>query len=429
MRVIVVGAGPAGSTLAYYLATAGVEVIVLEKTGFPREKICGDGLTPRAVREMNLMGIEHPESEGWRKNKGLRLIGGGHTMEMPWPALSGFPEYGLVRTREGFDEALARRAQAAGADLREHVFVTDPILDESGRLIGVRTTGTDARGRKVGPEENFHGDLVVAADGISARLALAMGVEKRDDRPMGVAVRTYFESPRHDDDWLESWVELRAPGEDGRPGEVLPGYGWIFGVGDGTSNVGLGILNTSKQFGKVDYRKVLTSWTSSLPEEWGYREENQRGPVRGAALPMAFNRTPHYRDGLMLIGDAGGMVNPFNGEGIAYAMESARLAAEVVADAAHLPAAARERSLAAYPELVRDRFGSYFTLGRGFTEVIGRPALMQLGVKYGLGSTVLMRFVVKLLANLTETPHRPDRDAYDRLIHALERLTPATSNQ
>ncbi|MEJ7743689.1 MAG: hypothetical protein WKF73_14785 [Nocardioidaceae bacterium] len=145
---------------------------------------------------------------------------------------------------------------------------------------------------------------------------------------MGVAVRTYYTSPRHDDDWLESWLEL-WDGEPGR-GDLLPGYGWIFGVGDGTANVGLGILNTSKAFQHVDYKDLLKKWLDHTPEEWGFRDHNRTQPVRGAALPMGFNRKPHYADGMLLVGDAGGMVNPFNGEGIAYAMESGEMAAEAI---------------------------------------------------------------------------------------------------
>lgn len=148
---------------------------------------------------------------------------------------------------------------------------------------------------------------------------------------MGVAVRTYFTSPRHDDDYLESWLELwdrRGPQD-----RLLPGYGWIFGMGDGTSNVGLGILNSSSAFKELDWREVLKAWCASMPEDWGYTPENMTMPIRGAALPMAFNRQPHYTKGLLLVGDAGGMVNPFNGEGIAYAMESGQIAADVIVQA------------------------------------------------------------------------------------------------
>lgn len=422
MKVLIVGAGPAGSTAAYYLASAGIEVTVLEKTRFPREKVCGDGLTPRAVREMQLMGLPHDPADGWRRNKGLRLIAGGRTVEVPWPELGAFPDYGLIRTRLGFDEALARHAQAAGAVVLEGHSVTAALTDDGGRVVGATASVLDEAGRKTGETRDFYADVVLAADGNSTRTAVSRGLEKRDDRPLGVAYRTYFTSPRHEDDWMEGWLEL--PDKSGNP---LPGYGWVFGVGDGTSNVGLGILNSSKEFGKLDYRQVLRDWTAGMPADWGFTPENQVGQIRGAALPMGFNRTPHYSDGLMLLGDAGGMVSPFNGEGISYAMESARFAAEFIERAA--AATSRQGTdavLAGYADYVRGQWGSHFTLGRVFAQLIGKPQIMKLALRTGMPIPVLMRFVVRMMANLTDAG---GRGFEDRVIHLLEKLAPATTNQ
>ena len=429
MKVLIVGAGPAGSTAACYLASAGVDVTVLEKTAFPREKVCGDGLTPRAVREIQLLRLPHEEADGWRRNKGLRLIAGGRTMELPWPLLSDFPDYGLIRTRLGFDEALARHAQAAGARILERHSVVSAVRGGDGRVEGVVANILDENGRRTGEQREFLADVVLAADGNSSRTALSLGIEKRDDRPLGVAVRTYFDSPRTNDEWMEGWLEL--PDAAGNP---LPGYGWVFGVGDGTSNVGLGILNSSKEFGKLDYRKVLRDWTAGMPAEWGFTPENQVGEIRGAALPMGFNRTPHYSPGLLLLGDAGGMVSPFNGEGISYAMESARFAAEHIIEghgAAQAPGllsaqAAFDVELRAYAGHVRDEWGSHFTLGRIFASLIGRPAIMKLALRTGMPIPVLMKFVVRMLANLTD---RNSKGIEDRVIAVLEMLVPAASNQ
>jgi len=422
--VVVVGAGPGGSAAAAYLAMAGLDVLLLEKTAFPREKVCGDGLTPRAVRELITLGIPTPEEDGWIKNHGLRIIGGGMRLELPWPDLASFPPYGLVRTRLDFDDILAKHAVKHGARLRESTNVTGPILDErTGAIIGVQAKTMDADGRATGaPPLRFHAPLVIAADGNSSRLSLSMNRPQRDDRPMGVAVRTYYTSPRHDDDYLESWLELWSKNDAGQK-VLLPGYGWIFGVGDGTSNVGLGILNTSAAFGKVDYKDVLKRWVDSLPPEWTFNEQTMTGPVRGAALPMGFNRQPLYARGLLLVGDAGGMVNPFNGEGIAYAMESGRLAAEVIAQAfARQTDAGREMVLQSYPRVMKDALGGYYTLGRGFAKMIGNPEIMRLAVKYGLPRTTLMRYLLKIMANLAE-PH--GGDAGDRLINALSKMAPA----
>ncbi len=415
--VIVVGAGPAGSTTAYHLARCGLDVLLLEKTAFPREKVCGDGLTPRAVRSLTAMGVDTSPAAGWLHNKGLRIIGGGMRLELPWPELAAYPGHGLVRPRTDFDDILARHAVKAGVRLRERTAVTGPIRDErTGRIVGVRAKSSQEDGKR-GAEVSYRAPLVVAADGNSSRLSLSMGLRKRDDRPMGVAVRTYFTSPRHDDDYLESWLELW----DGN--RLLPGYGWIFGVGDGTSNIGLGMLNTSGSFRNVDYKDLMRRWLAGMPAEWGFVEANQTQPVRGAALPMGFNRTPHYTSGLLLVGDAGGMVNPFNGEGIAYAMESGELAAEVIAQALARPAGPRrEHALASYPAALRSAYGGYYTLGRLFVKLIGNPHVMKVATRRGLSHPMLMRFTLKLLANLTDPR---GGDVMDRVINGLSKLAPA----
>ncbi|GAC1612035.1 MAG: geranylgeranyl reductase family protein [Mycobacteriales bacterium] len=411
--VIVVGAGPAGSTAAAVLARAGLDVLLLEKTEFPREKVCGDGLTPRAVKTLIDLGVDTSEANGFIRNRGLRIIGGGMRLELPWPELASYPAYGLVRPRLDFDDLLATHARKAGARLQTGTTVTGPLLDPGGRVVGVAArAGVEKR------EETYRAPLVIAADGVSARLALALGIAKRDDRPMGVAVRRYYTSPRTFDDMLESWLELRAEN-----GDLLPGYGWVFGVGDGTSNVGLGLLNTTKAWQDTDYRKLLQSWVAAMPAEWQFSEEFATGPIRGAALPMGFNRQPHYSRGVLLVGDAAGAVNPFNGEGIAYAMESAVLAAQVAVQALARPAgSAREQALAAYPAAMKSTYGGYYTLGRVFVQLIGNPRVMQAATAHGLTRPLLMKFTLKLLANLTDPR---GGDALDRLINGLSRVAPA----
>lgn len=415
--VIVVGAGPGGSAAAYYLAQHGLDVLQLEKTEFPREKVCGDGMTPRSVKQLIKMGVDI-DGPGWLRNRGLRVIGGGTRLELDWPDLATYPEFGLTRTRLDFDELLSARAVAGGVRLQTNTTVSGPITDATGRVVGVTAT----LGKDKQPAE-YRAPLVLAADGVSGRFALALGITKREDRPIGVAVRRYYRSEaRTNDDYLESWLELR----DGRTGQdrLLPGYGWIFGLGDGRVNVGLGVLNSSTSFGQANYRQMLTDWLASTPDDWTMNaEEHADGPIRGAALPMGFNRVPHYTRGVMLVGDSGGMVNPFNGEGIAYAMESGELAAEIAAQAlARQPGPARERMLRYYPRELSHRYGGYYRLGGMFVKLIGNPQVMKLCTRHGMPHPMLMRLVLKLMANLTDPR---GGDAMDRIINTLTRVAPA----
>ena len=417
-EVIVVGAGPAGSTAATYLARAGLDVLLLEKSTFPREKVCGDGLTPRGVKQLIDLGVDTREEAGWLHNRGLRVVTAHHNLELDWPDLANYPPYGLVRPRKDFDEMLAHTAQRAGARLLEETNVGGALTDErTGRVIGVTA--------KVGKDREpvtYRAPLVLACDGVSARLALSVGIEKRDDRPMGVAVRRYYNSPRTKDDYLESHLQLWDRSDPAKP-VLLPGYGWIFGMGDGTVNVGLGILSTSKAYGTTDYRALMRQWVGGLPEDYEFSEETATGKIGGAALPMGFNRTPHYRDGLLLVGDSGGTVNPFNGEGIGFAMESAKLAAQYVVQAlARGEGPARERALAGYPAAMKQALGSYYTLGNTFSKLIANPTIMRLATRHGLPKERLMKLVLKLLAGLYDPR---DGDYMDRIITVATKLAPS----
>ena len=188
--------------LATHLARAGVDVLLLEKSTFPREKVCGDGLTPRGVKQVLALGIDVSGAD-WIKNKGLRVIGGGTTLELPWPVLQDFPDFGLVRPRRDFDDMLATLAVKAGARLRQATTVKEPDPGRAHRPD--RRRHREDRGRP--------GQVPRAAgagrDGVSARVAVGMGINKREDRPIGVAVRRYYRSEaRTDDDYLESHLEL-----------------------------------------------------------------------------------------------------------------------------------------------------------------------------------------------------------------------------
>lgn len=405
--VLVVGAGPGGSSAAYYLASHGLEVLMVERSNFPREKVCGDGITPRGVRQLLEMGID-PLGPGFERIDGLRVYRGDQPiLEMPWPTLSEYPDYGVVRARSDFDESLALHAVAAGATLEQGTEAMEPIF-ENGWVVGAKLRRVEG-----GEAFDVRARLVIAADGASSRFGQAAGVRRDAGRPIGIAARRYYRTRRDVGPWMESWLELVSDGK------MLPGYGWIFPVSDGVINVGAGLQNTFRGFKDVSARGVFQHFINMLPQEWEINEENAMGHVLSGPIPMGMNRRPPAVPGLLLIGDAAGVVNPFNGEGIAYAMESGQLAADLAFQAVSEgnPALAQ-----VYPSALQERYGSYFTAGRFFVRAIGNPEVMRLATKYGLPREGLMKFLLRVMSGLSDGR---DGDAQDKVIHAIKRMVPA----
>jgi geranylgeranyl reductase family protein len=403
----VVGAGPGGSATAYHLARHGIDVLMVDKATFPREKVCGDGLTPYGVRALQRMDVD-PTEPGFTRVEGLRTYGvDGVVIDLPWPKLHRFPALGVVRTRFDLDHLLATRAQEAGARFLQGTEAVRPVMD--GTWVGGAVISHDG-----GQEQQVRAKFVVAADGASSRFGTLAGVRRNERRPMGIAARRYYRIPRRMAPVLEAFVNL----PDEPTGGVMAGYGWIFPLGDGVVNVGAGLLNTFKRFKELSARKLMDVFVGMLPPEWGITEENATSPVLSGPIPMGMNRQPLAIPGMLLVGDAGGLTNPFNGEGIAYAMETGELAAELISDSL-----ARERPAIAhmYPVLLRERYGRYFFLGRQWVRMIGHPRFMRFAVEHGFPRTTLMQFALTFMANLTDGK---EGRAQDKLMHAMLALAP-----
>jgi menaquinone-9 beta-reductase len=419
---VVIGAGPGGSAAATFLADAGHDVVLIEKEAFPRDKVCGDGLTPRAVKALKSLGL-HEEAEGrppgWDRQSGLRMYGGGVVLDLPWPELDDWPAHSVTATRELFDSTLARNAAKRGATLWESTEVTAPVYltQSENRVSGVAYQRVDADG-EITETGTVRAPIVIAADGGSSRFAVQLGLHRNDKRPMGVAVRTYYRSPRSTMGMMEGFLDLFRQTPDGGR-ELLPGYGWIFPLDGGLVNVGWGLLNTSEAFRSTNYRKTLDEWVAGFPAEWEMSPDTRVGKPRSAGLPMGHNRKPLVHKGVLLVGDAGGMVNPFNGEGISYAIEAAAMAAEA-ADAA--VRARSDAALHAYARAVADEWGGYYTLGRWFVALIGQPAVMKFCTEVGMPRRKLMEFVFRLMAHLTD---RRSADLTDLVVNTLSRAVPA----
>jgi geranylgeranyl reductase family protein len=424
--VVVVGAGPAGSAAATFLGQAGRDVVLLEKSSFPRDKVCGDALTPRAVKALQLLGL-HDEAEGrppgWVRQEGLRMYGGGVVLDLPWPQLRDFPSHSVTATRAVFDHTLAQHAVVNGAQLWEGTEAIEPVwrTQSQQRVAGVRYQRADGR------HGTIRAPIVIAADGNSSRIAIAAGLHRDRKRPMGVAIRAYYQSPRAAMNMMEGFLEMRVPASHGNPPahgnppqeELVPGYGWIFPLDDGQVNVGWGLLDSSAHFRSTNYRNVLDRWVASLPADWELNPGTQSGRARSAGLPMAHNRRPVAERGLVLIGDAAGMVNPFNGEGISYAIEAGAFAAEAIDRALERRSDAPLRQ---YPAAVASAWGGYYTLGRAFVALMGHPAVMRACTIYGMPRMQLMHFVFRTMAHLVN--HR-SADATDAILNLLSRAVPA----
>ncbi len=399
--VLVVGAGPGGSACAYHLARRGVDVLLVDKAVFPREKVCGDGITPYGVRAIEAMGID-PTEAGFVRVEGLRSYGvDGFRLDLPWPETRSFPRFGVTRTRFEFDHLLAMRAEKAGATFLQGVEATRPVMDRgwvAGATLREGDTSWEVSAR-----------FVIAADGASSRFGTRAGIGRRHDAPVAIAARRYYGVSRPAPPMYEAFLNL----PDELDGGLLPGYGWIFPMGDGTVNVGVGLLNTFPRFKEFSSRKVMDLFLSRLPKEWELDEEHAASPLLSGPIPMGINRQPVAVPGLLLVGDAAGMTNPFNGEGIAYAMETGELAAGLICDALLL---ARPAIANLYPTLIRERYGRYYHIGRTWSRMLGHPKFMQFAVRHGFTREPLMRFALRFMANLTDGR---DGSVPDRLMHGI----------
>jgi geranylgeranyl reductase family protein len=386
--VLVIGGGPAGASAAYWLARYGHNVTIVERKSFPREKTCGDGLTPRAVHQLNEMGLADQLAQFHRYN-GLRATGMGRQLELQWPSHPVYPRYGYVVRRRELDTMVAHNAVAAGATLLEGHEALLPIVDR-GFVRGAVVQPT------IGEPVEIRARYVVVADGANSRFGRALGTFRTREWPYGTAIRTYWETPRHAEPWIESALDVKD-----RNGNPMPGYGWIFPVGDGTVNIGVGLLSTFREFKSVNTTHLLDAYAHQVADRWEINADKPECKATSGRIPMGGSVGPKAGPSYLVIGDAAGSVNPFNGEGIDYAYETARMAAAVLHEAIE---GGDPTALQRYPSMLDDEYGEYFKVARLFARVIGRPALMRELTRAGMHSRTLMDWVLRIMANLL----RPD---------------------
>lgn len=406
--VLIIGGGPAGAAAAFWLASAGHRVSIVEKRHFPREKTCGDGLTPRAVKQLDDMGLTEPLSK-FHRFDGLRATAMGKELELQWPQHPIYPRHGYVVRRTELDEMVARNAVAAGATLLEGHEALSPIVDR-GFVQGAVVA------RDKGEACELRARYTIVADGANSRFGRALGTSRAREWPYGTAIRTYFESSRHDDPWIESALDLKD-----RNGNPTPGYGWIFPVGDGTVNIGVGLLSTFRDFTSVNTTHLLDSYAHQIADRWEIDPTVPTQRATSGRIPMGGSVGPKAGPTYLVVGDAAGAVNPFNGEGIDYAYETARMAADVLHEAL---SGGDVTALQAYPKLLEAEYGQYFKVARLFARMIGRPAVLREFTRVGMQSRTLMEWVLRIMANLLRPDEIGPAEAAFKAASAIVRLAP-----
>ena len=369
--LIIIGAGPSGAATAIRAARQGVETVVFDRAPYGRDKACGDGLTPRAVGVLGELGVD---LAGAHLIEGLRMIAGSTERVLPWPETSRFPSHGAVWSRRALDAALVDHAAAAGAEI---VWKTEALPAFDGdRVVGVTAGG-----------ELWRAKMVVAAGGAPGKVARMLGALRVRDEPYGVAIRSYVESPRHAERYLEACLTMKD-----RAGHTVPGYGWIFPAGDGTVNIGVGALSTMKRFKRLNLNSLLDLYYAMVRDSWRLGPYLER--PRAWRLPMSSTR--RHGPGWVAVGDAAGLINPMNGEGIDYGLESGILAADLfVQDPATAPAR--------YDEIVGERFDAFLRTGRRFSFLIGHPAILNAGLRLAVGTQAIAGVTLRVMGNLVDS--------------------------
>ena len=406
-EILVVGGGPAGAAAAYWLGRDGHSVILAERKSFPRDKTCGDGLTPRAIYELAEMGFDFT-APGFHRITGLRSYAGENLMlEMSWPQHSRFPDWGGVIRRRELDQQVVDLARGQGVAVREHTEARPVVEDGVLRQVELSANGSS---------EVICPEYVIVADGALNRFGRHLGVTRRKDYPRGLAARGYYRSPRSTDPFLESQLDIRDP-----TGATMPGYGWVFPLGDGTVNVGVGLLSTFKRWKQANTTKMMADWVRAAPDYWDLSEESRLTKPVGGALQMSFSRSPLVGPGWLVIGDAAAAINPWNGEGIAYAYETGRIAARLVGEAV---AKGNAEILGEYPRLLEREYGLYYRTARLFVKLIGRPSVMRTLAHTGLRNRPLMEWTLKVMANLLDEDEKGMGERTYQALQGLSRALP-----
>ena len=385
--IAVIGAGPAGTAAAIRGARGGLNVAVFDKAPYGRDKVCGDGLTPRAVGALTELKIDMSDAH---VIDGLRMKAHRTERTLAWPHTDRHPPHGAVWPRRRFDKALADAAVDAGAKVMWEAEAM-PVVDR-GRVSGV-AVGSDV----------WTADMVVIAAGAPGAAARSLGATRVEGEPYGLAIRSYAASPRHAERHLEATLTMRDA--DGRS---VPGYGWLFPAGDGTVNIGVGALSTMKGYKALNLNTLLDIYYEQVRDAWGLGPYLER--PRAWRLPLTVQH--RHGPGWVAVGDAAGLINPMNGEGIDYGLESGMLAADLFMQD-------RSTAPARYDRLIGAQFDEFLRTGRRFAFLIGHPWILNSGLRFAVGTQAVANITLQVMGNLIDSS---SPGAAGRVLRAADRM-------
>ena len=360
--VVVVGAGPGGSAAGYWLARAGVNVLLVDKAHFPRSKPCGDGLTPRAVAMLERMGLAEVMAGQGQAFMGVRIFApDGRCSAFSLPSGDDKrPRRGLVIRRRDLDDALRKQAVEAGARFLPG-FHALSLYYRHGQLAGVE-------GRCGNHLLTIKARLVILATGAIRTLAQTLGLSSYD-RPSGLALRAYLADVQGLDEHLEIYLEQ----------ELLPGYAWIFPTGKGMANVGVGIRLDGVTTANGGHR--LRTAFDRFVHSGRLAGARLLGRPQGFPLRTDFTSFATFASGVLVVGEAAGLVNPLTGEGIALALESGKLAAEVASEVLLSDDLSSDR-LRRYDDVLRERYAGYFEDARELMARLAHPKVLEAVIQH-----------------------------------------------
>ena len=330
-------------------------MVVLDKAEFPRDKPCGDGLTPRAVSYLQKMGLAGEIAGFHRLNRAT--VFSPREWEVSFPRRPGMPDHGHSVSRRELDTLLLKNAESAGAEVRQSTEVLGPIVDDGGRVTGVRL--------KTG--EQLLAGAVIAADGAYSPVKRGLQLNSGHNGYSAIAIRAEMQTNRPESDSLDIHLKLLFHGDQ------LPGYGWVFPLGGGRVNIGLGYVNSYKDWHQINATGLLADFLAGLPADWELPPigELQRSKaVQGWRLPMGFTAWPPWRPGVLFAGDALGAARPVSGAGISKALQSG-LAAGECAVAALVNGGPGD--FTNYQERLTSFWGREYRRGRYFHRLVGNP--------------------------------------------------------